>query len=76
MTIPLKYSCAVCGLHRVTLDVPAREAEEAIKAWMDHTIHRVAHDHIRRSPGCGARELSELMIPITGRPQIGGPSIA
>ena len=62
MTIQVLYSCALCRLKRVPVDVPAREAE-ALTPWLDRTIALVAHDHIRRSPGCQAQELSDLFIP-------------
>lgn len=74
MTTRCKYSCAVCSLHRVPLDVPAREAE-SVTDWMTATVQLVANDHQRRSPGCPAKELTELMIPMSGTDRVGGPVV-
>lgn len=69
----LMYSCKLCGLHRVKVPVRSRETEESVTAWMDHTIHMIAFDHRRRSPVCQAKEITEVMIPLTGTDRIGGP---
>lgn len=74
MNITCKYSCAGCGLQRVAIDVPAR-VTEPVKVWMDATVNRIAADHRRRSPHCRSQELKELMIPMTGRDRIGGPTV-
>lgn len=74
MTICLRYTCDLCGLNDVSLDVPAREHEDVV-AWMHATVQRVADDHRRLSPGCPARELTHLKIPISGAQKVGGPPI-
>ena len=75
MNITCKYSCPLCGLKRVAIDVPARGIE-AITVWMDATVRRIAADHRRRSPHCNATEMKELLIPMTGTQRVGGPSVS
>lgn len=74
MTTRCKYSCRTCNLHRVALDVPARQAED-VSDWMTATVALVGADHQRRSPGCPAKELTELMVPLTGTDRVGGPTV-
>lgn len=74
MTTTCKYSCKLCGIKRVALEVPARSVE-SVTAWMDATVRRIAADHRRRSPHCRAKELTELLIPTTGTDRIGGPVV-
>lgn len=74
MTIGCKYSCALCGLKRVEIQLPAR-GEESVTDCMQATVNLVAKDHRRRSPHCRAKELTEFLIPTTGRDKIGGPSV-
>lgn len=71
MTITVLYSCTGCGLTKVPLDVPTREAE-TITDWMDATMRCVGVDHRRRSVTCTS-QTCDLMIPTTGRPNVGGP---
>lgn len=71
--IQVRYSCALCQLERVTLDVDTRGPDEDVAVWMKRTIAAVAFDHRRRSPTCNAKELRCLMVPLTGRDRIGGP---
>lgn len=74
MTITVKYSCDVCGLTDVQVEVRAREDED-VTTWMDQTVRRIARHHSGTSPFCTARTLKNLMIPITNADKIGGPSI-
>jgi len=74
VTTTCQYSCSLCGLSRVAINVPARE-EESVTDWMDKTVRRIASDHRLRSPHCRARELTELRIPTTGTDKIGGPVV-
>lgn len=62
MTITCLYSCELCGLHRVPVEVSVRLNE-------DVTAHR------ERSPECHSMVLSELLIPMTGTDRVGGPTI-
>lgn len=73
--IECKYSCAGCGLYRVTCSVPARTTED-VKVWLEQIAARaVSEDHAQRSPFCASRVMSEFMIPTTGADRIGGPAI-
>jgi hypothetical protein len=74
MTIDVQYSCATCRLRRVHLDVPAR-GDESVLDWMDATVRLVGKDHRRRSPTCKAKELTEMLIPMTGTAKVGGPTV-
>lgn len=73
-TITILYSCADCALVKVPCDVPSRGSED-VKQWMDATILVLAADHQRRSPGCRAKKLDSVMIPITGTDKIGGATV-
>lgn len=74
MTITCKYSCRLCGIKRVAIELPARRSEP-VTVWMNATVRRIAADHKSRSPHCNAKELTELLIPTTGTDRIGGPTI-
>jgi hypothetical protein len=73
-TINVSYSCALCGLKKVSCRVPAR-GSETVTEWMGVTVQLLAADHQKRSPGCRAEKLDELMIPITGAECVGGPAV-
>ena len=75
MTIRVFYSCALCGLIKVGLDVPAREVED-VRVWMDSTILLLSQDHNRLSPHCHPTTLTNLLIPMTGVDRIGGPAVS
>lgn len=75
MTIDVRYSCAGCKLTEIHVDVPARESDEDVAAWMDRTIRVLAADHWRRSPRCTAKSLQEVKIPVGGAQHIGGPTV-
>ncbi len=74
MTTDVKYSCNLCGIHRVTVEVPARENED-LGAWMRTLTLRLQEDHGRRSPDCHADKLDEVLVPMDGRTKVGGPAI-
>lgn len=75
MKITLKYSCHTCGLRKVEVDVPARTDEDVVE-WMKKTVgEHVQADHQRRSPGCSATHVQDLMIPMTGTDRVGGPVV-
>lgn len=73
-TIEIKYSCALCGLKRVSVSVPVRGEENVIE-WMEKTGAFLGADHAERSPRCHPKELTEVMIPYTGRAKVGGPVV-
>ena len=70
-----QYSCDRCGLKRVECEVPEREAERGIMEWMEVLTQCLMRDHHGRSPQCHPKELSEVLIPMTGRTHIGGPVV-
>ncbi len=71
--IECKYSCSLCGLHRVSVMVAARTTED-VAVWLEQiATPALVNDHEARSPGCHPATLSELLIPITGASKIGGP---
>lgn len=74
-TITVKYSCSECGLHRVECAVEERGPEQTVVEWMDKVTWALSRDHDRLSPGCHPQQLSELMIPMTGRKSVGGPVV-
>lgn len=74
MTTRVMYSCHLCGLRKIQLDVPARE-EEDVKAWLDATARLVHVDHQHRTPGCPNPKIDDLMIPMTGTDRVGGPIV-
>ena len=74
-TIDVKYSCAACGIHRIVVQVPARQAEGVID-WVEKTMAQaISDDHTQRSPHCPSRTMSEVMIPMTGAEKVGGPAV-
>ncbi len=63
--ITVKYSCALCGLHRVECNVPSRPEEMHPERWLEKVCgYTLAADHACRSPHCEAETLAELMIPL------------
>lgn len=73
--ITCKYSCHLCGINKVEVDVPAR-GDEDILQWMDVLAARLSADHRERSPHCRPITLSDVMIPITGTNKVGGPMLS
>lgn len=76
ITIRVFYSCALCRLKKVAVDVVARRPDETLMAWMDVLGNYLQKDHLRRSPGCQATTCQDVMIP-TGGPdhRVGGPPL-
>jgi hypothetical protein len=75
MEIECLYSCKLCGLLEVSVRVPAREENQDIRAWMEQVlIVGIANNHSLRSPGCLAKVITEICIPITGVKYLGGPA--
>ena len=72
--IGVQYSCDECGIDEAEVMVPAREAEQDVKDWMDRTIVHLAIDHDSRSPRCHPQSLSRVKIPMpAGTVSVGGP---
>ncbi len=65
------YSCFLCGMHRIGLDVDPREPDEDVRVWFDKTLLKIQGDHFTRSPDCQATKLDEVLIPVAGAPRIG-----
>jgi len=72
--ITVFYSCHLCGLNKVGVEVDARDKEDVIQ-WMDYVGIRLSQDHKRRSPLCVPKELKDVMIPMTGVNKIGGAPV-
>ena len=64
ITTRVLYSCALCGVVKVGVDVPARQDED-VRVWMDHMIRFLMVDHVGRSPNCAARKFTDVMIPMS-----------
>ncbi len=62
--IAVKYTCDLCGLHRVTCSIEARKPGQDIAEWMGALGFALSRDHDKRSPGCKPEKLAEVMIPI------------
>lgn len=75
MTILCYYSCHLCGLTKIPVEVPVRGEEDVI-TWVTETARLMSRDHDARSPDCHPKELHDLMIPVSGADKIGGPSIS
>jgi hypothetical protein len=73
-TIRCLYSCDLCGLNDVAVDVPVRAAAEGVVEWIEGVcLPAVSGDHRARSPACRTERLQRLKIPVEGRSVIGGP---
>lgn len=76
--IEVKYSCRVCGLHRIPVMIEPRDEEDDVVAWVSGPMSiALVADHERRSPGCQPSEFSEVMIPLPHDESgwIGGPEV-
>jgi len=75
ITIGIKYSCNRCGLKKVGVDVPIREAGQNVIQWMNSVVgNGIKEDHHRRAPYCDATSVQDLMIPVTEGELIGTPT--
>lgn len=63
-TIVCLYTCKRCGLTKVPVTVPAREAEQDIVEFTKATVALLGVDHERINPDCPAREL-DVHLPIS-----------
>lgn len=73
--ITCMFSCKVCGLDRIKVQVPARETPDLEKAndvvaWVNRTAQLLGEEHSRLRPDCPAREL-DIYLPIEGAEFIG-----
>jgi hypothetical protein len=76
MTIRCLYTCSLCDLVDVAVEVPARESTRPVVEWMERIcIPAIGADHALRSPGCQPETLENLKIPITNADYIGGPAV-
>lgn len=74
-TIRCMYTCNMCGLEKVAVEVPAR-GEEDVATWMKEScIPSIAADHFGRSPLCMNTQIDGLWIPVIGVQKVGGPSM-
>ena len=74
-TISVRYSCAACGIAKVSVAVPARQSED-VKDWVEKIMAQaISDDHTVRSPRCTSRTMSEVMIPVSGTDRIGGAPV-
>lgn len=65
MKIELKYTCSLCGLRRVPVEVEERGDGQALGDWMrDVVTPALVADHRRRSMLCLPKEFAEVMIPM------------
>lgn len=77
LEIVCKYTCSECGINRVEVRVPARPVEMDVVHWVQEVAARIiGADHAFRSPKCASRVMSEMLIPISGAPHIGFPSVS
>lgn len=76
MNIVVQYSCTVCAVRDVKVEVPVRESPDVdVVQWMKQTIARVAGHHRNLHPYCLAKALHDLKIPMQGVEWVGGPPI-
>jgi hypothetical protein len=75
MEITVRYSCKLCNLTEVKVDVPARGQHEDLKRWMDKMGRVIEKDHHARSPMCMSRQMANVMIPAENIGWIGGPPL-
>lgn len=74
--ITCMYTCALCGIVKAHVQVPAREESQDVVTWVrEIAAVALAIDHNQRSPDCHPKEFTEIYIPITGAKIIGGPTL-
>lgn len=63
--IEVQYRCAVCSSGWRVVSVPVREKGQDVVDWMNRSvIVGIGADHLKRSPFCLARSISETKIPL------------
>lgn len=63
--VQVKYECKTYGSGQRTVTVAARRDGQDVIAYVENVVvAAVARDHSVKSPLCGAREISNLMIPV------------
>lgn len=73
----IRYTCALCELYDVTVEVRFREPAEDIIVWMKQVVEpALGKDHQRRSPDCHPTMLTQVKIPMPPGKEglIGGPT--
>ncbi|MES2341654.1 MAG: hypothetical protein V4597_08250 [Pseudomonadota bacterium] len=75
-TITVLYTCAGCGLARQPVTLKARTPRQGPAQWMDQLALAISLDHVHRSPGCKARTMQDVLVPMHGRPVLGGPTVS
>ncbi len=73
--IGVLYSCEGCSTKDRQVLVDERWPGQAVESWMWAVRDAIAKDHHERFPACTARVSQEVKIPMTGRPNIGGPKV-
>lgn len=74
-TTTVQYSCDLCGLKDIPVEVKAREKDDDILDWMTKIGYDLAEDHNKRSLQCSPKTLSNIKIPLKNTEVIGGPII-
>lgn len=73
VTVTVLYSCPQCGLKDVEAEVIARGEQESLGEWVEGKLSKgLTMNHSLRSPGCRAKKMVDVQVPITGIERIGG----
>lgn len=75
ITISVVYTCGLCDVTDATVQLPARDSEQDLLEWMNQLTAAIQADHLRRSPGCFARKIRHVKIPIANAEWVGGPPV-
>jgi hypothetical protein len=73
--ITIQYSCFLCGLKDVPVEVKERSQDQDLMDWMNDVGILLSGDHNVKSPNCRPKQLSNIKIPISGRDKVGGPVV-
>jgi len=63
-SLKIYYLCGLCDLPEIEVEVPAREADEDIKAWVNRAASYCVSDHKEKRPKCEPKEFKHLKIPL------------
>lgn len=65
-TLKIRYSCTICKTDDRVVVVAARESEELdVVVWMRTVVvPTLTKDHKQRNPGCWAKEITQIKIPL------------